>query len=689
MDFYKRETIPILEVPDDAETVSWDELEKTLLQHPGNVVFLETEKKLEGLIREEDIKRAKEMDLAAVPINRQFPRVCAYQFIKAKMFDSVPVVDRNGCLKGMCSRLDDLLYMEYSEPWKKNRYARERLKKYPVVFLADPSSEDIRRRNLLQRWEKCLCEAGVVCHHISVKEAVEQYNREGPILVTDEEMRRGIKLLINVFREEELMWGNTFTLKELENQMKEHTIDELITDLANAGVSIYNMLYTLDETTRGRKRLNEGFRKWLEQPDARVMDVRVLPSQAPTFYKRFYTEDYARQVGHHIFDLDKNNVYARLKDCEDQYFHIKNGERLTVGQPETAERTIWFFGQCLMVGSFVEDQHTMESFLQRILNRKGYSVKLVNCGCFESWYLEMIHMTSTPMKPGDIVVMFVENKPYQRTTTVDMMEILDCHHVPSEWLLNNPTHCNHKVFKIYAKELYKHMAHDGVLKAPVSKSNATMLTRKLAINSLYLDLHFADYTPQEGERVGTITMLGDPFTSGHRYLIETASRKADRLFVLLVEDELGVFSYAERFAMATDATKDLTNVTIVSGGPFQGTRNVFRKGLIKDNPADLEESAKVDIQNYAEVIAPRLGASCCFFGEERDNPKKSYYDLMKKLLPHYGIEAIELPKAYIDGKAISASATVKAAVEGDLTTLKANVPETTLRYFGMGNEYEE
>ena len=120
---------------------------------------------------------------------------------------------------------------------------------------------------------------------------------------------------------------------------------------------------------------------------------------------------------------------------------------------------------------------------------------------------------------------------------------------------------------------------------------------------------------------GVIVMNANPFTLGHRYLIETASKQVDRLFVLLIEDDLGIFSYAERFAMAVEGTRDLQNVKIAPGGPFQATRNVFQEYFVKVRPTDMRESAMVDTLIFAEIIAKRLGFTRRFLGDERHNPK--------------------------------------------------------------------
>jgi cytidyltransferase-like protein len=48
---------------------------------------------------------------------------------------------------------------------------------------------------------------------------------------------------------------------------------------------------------------------------------------------------------------------------------------------------------------------------------------------------------------------------------------------------------------------------------------------------------------------GIIIMNANPFTKGHRYLIEQAAQQVEHLIVMVVEEDASRFSYAERKAM--------------------------------------------------------------------------------------------------------------------------------------------
>ena len=696
MDYYVRSQLPILTLEEECEALDRNTIRTLLIEKPFNLILVEVKGKLFGIVSQGDLIRADERGEELVRINRSFTALQGKQFMRAREifrekenFREIPVTDAEGKLIGVCTRSDDLLYLEYSDAFESNRYVRPFLDKLKAARFVRAPKGDTRRQRVIDRWISEFEKSGVVCEQIGFDEITEKQKDNIPILLADEEINLGAHAVLDVLDKTPYRFGVVRTLKTFENEMSEHAYDELIGKLAGAGIKIYNMYFTEDENTEERKRLFDGFRDWLKRPEARDVNPYVIPSSAPGFYGELYTKEYAEEVGKHNFLLESNDIYTRLKDTSGPYFNVVDGDRVTLEQPEDAERTIWFFGPCFMIGAFVEDKYTIETILQQRLNREGYRFKVVNCGCFESHYQEMVHITSTPMRAGDILVMHVENRPFEGTESIDLTELLVQNKVPNDWLLDLPLHCNHKVNKIYADDLFDRMVRDGVLNDDGDGSEKrTMLSRALAVNSLYLDLHFNDFHPKEGERIGTVGMHGNPFTLGHRYLIETASKQVDKLFVLLIEDELGIFSYAERFAMAVEGTRDLPNVRIVSGGPFQATRNVFREYFVKVQPTDMRESATADALIYTEIIGPRLGISCRFFGDERHNPKMQFFnDLMLDLLPKYGIDAIEIPRAKTHGQSISASAARKAAAEGDRETLLQHIPETTVKYF-IGEDEE-
>ena len=51
------------------------------------------------------------------------------------------------------------------------------------------------------------------------------------------------------------------------------------------------------------------------------------------------------------------------------------------------------------------------------------------------------------------------------------------------------------------------------------------------------------------ENIGAMAMNCNPFTRGHRYLIEQAQKMVDFLYVFVVEEDSSDFSFKDRFAI--------------------------------------------------------------------------------------------------------------------------------------------
>ena len=58
-------------------------------------------------------------------------------------------------------------------------------------------------------------------------------------------------------------------------------------------------------------------------------------------------------------------------------------------------------------------------------------------------------------------------------------------------------------------------------------------------------------------KTGIIVMNANPFTLGHRYLIEQAAQQVDHLFIIPVKEERSLFPYAERKAMIEQSLSTL------------------------------------------------------------------------------------------------------------------------------------
>lgn len=176
---------------------------------------------------------------------------------------------------------------------------------------------------------------------------------------------------------------------------------------------------------------------------------------------------------------------------------------------------------------------------------------------------------------------------------------------------------------------------------------------------------------------GVVVMNCNPFTLGHRYLIEQAAKQVERLFVMVVREDCSLFAYVERKAMVEQGVAHLENVTVIDGSEYAISQATFPTYFLKrlDDAADTQMLLDLDL--FRRHIAPALGTTVRFVGTEpTDRLTRRYNQLMHEVLADVR-EIVRLEK---EGNAVSASRVRKAMEQGDMSTIRQLVPPTTLPY---------
>lgn len=176
---------------------------------------------------------------------------------------------------------------------------------------------------------------------------------------------------------------------------------------------------------------------------------------------------------------------------------------------------------------------------------------------------------------------------------------------------------------------------------------------------------------------GVVVMNCNPFTLGHRYLIEQAAKQVERLFVMVVREDCSLFAYAERKAMVEQGVAHLKNVTVIDGSKYAISQATFPTYFLKrlDDAADTQMLLDLDL--FRRHIAPALGTTVRFIGTEpTDQLTRRYNQLMHEVLA----DVRETARLEKEGNAVSASRVRKAMEQGDMSTIRQLVPPTTLPY---------
>lgn len=176
---------------------------------------------------------------------------------------------------------------------------------------------------------------------------------------------------------------------------------------------------------------------------------------------------------------------------------------------------------------------------------------------------------------------------------------------------------------------------------------------------------------------GIIIMNCNPFTLGHRYLIEQAAQQVDTLYILVVREDCSMFGYDERKAMIVRGVAHINNVVVCDGSEYSISATTFPTYFLKSLSDASDTQMTLDIDLYRRHIAPALGATVRFVGTEPDDPlTRRYNELMKSMLP----DVREVARLQQGGVAVSASRVRKAIVENHLALAARLVPPTTVPY---------
>jgi [citrate (pro-3S)-lyase] ligase len=185
---------------------------------------------------------------------------------------------------------------------------------------------------------------------------------------------------------------------------------------------------------------------------------------------------------------------------------------------------------------------------------------------------------------------------------------------------------------------------------------------------------------------GVIVMNANPFTRGHRYLVEQAAMSfrapegGRNLCVIPVKEDVSRFPFGERIDMIRRGSEKLADV--VDGSDYQISAATFPTYFMKDLSDAAETQMRLDIDLFGRHIAPALGATVRFVGSEpSDSLTARYNALMKELLPSYGIQVVEIKRLKgSNGRFIKASRVRELLDQGRFREAAALTPASTHPY---------
>lgn len=184
-----------------------------------------------------------------------------------------------------------------------------------------------------------------------------------------------------------------------------------------------------------------------------------------------------------------------------------------------------------------------------------------------------------------------------------------------------------------------------------------------------------------GKRIGAAVMNCNPFTRGHRYLIENAASMCDVLHIFVVEEDRSEFPFEDRFRLVREGTADIPRVRVHKSGPYMISAATFPTYFLKKEDDADSLRGELDAVLFSERIAPALHITERFVGTEPVDPVTAGYNLtLKHVLPAHGISVHEIPRLEEGGNVISASTVREMLRKEEWGALRTLLPDVTFRY---------
>lgn len=308
----------------------------------------------------------------------------------------------------------------------------------------------------------------------------------------------------------------------------------------------------------------------------------------------------------------------------------------------------------------------------------------------EQTYLEIIKIARRKVKALYFNKQIIDSFTRSESCGVfDIDSVAEKYHLTVNFYVDR-SHYTAEANKLIAQSLYEYIFNNQECK--ISPDLRTLLDKHINDNRIARiypfieDEKWKNYkrylqdnrVETRSSQIGSVVMNANPFSKGHQHLIEYASQKVEYLYVFVVEEDCSEFSFTDRYEMVKRGTAHFSNVRVVKGGSFIISQQTFPEYF--DRP-DSEVDTSKDLGIFGQLICPILGIKYRFVGEEPYSTiTRGYNGQMKKILPLYGVECVEIERIDVDGEIISATKIRKAISENDDELLRKMLPETSYEY---------
>ena len=196
-----------------------------------------------------------------------------------------------------------------------------------------------------------------------------------------------------------------------------------------------------------------------------------------------------------------------------------------------------------------------------------------------------------------------------------------------------------------------------------------------------LDKLKKEYNIDDSKEYAALVMNCNPFTLGHRYIVETAAKENENVIIFVVEEDKSVFPFKTRLRLIKEGTKDLKNVTVIPAGEYVISSATFPNYFLKKNDDALKEYTKLDCNVFGKYFVSKFNIKKRYVGTEPHcEVTNTYNESMQEILPNYSVEVRLIERKEIEEDAISASRVRRLLKEGKLEKVKKLLPKPSFDF---------
>lgn len=671
------EELAVYELQEETDIIEFGLIRELLMHKTSDIVYLTIGQKVYGIVCLGDILH--HMEGGQVSIAKTFLYINGFQadrareiFARQGNIQKIPVI-KSEILQGDYSRWDDaeLAWIQWIAAQKSvwgrlNQYLKEQY--YKRIYVIEPTVQKERIKEIII---KVLSERKEIC--LIPKEQVSklflQESEHTLFVMADEDERRGMMCIQAAGFADMGIKADIVTFSKLygeidkfdkQERLKHYGIaiegecaKECFTSLQEKGVKVlalYNDIYYMSDYIKNTVRKHLRYIKKFQLKTGEFWPIESAIGKE-FFAELLDGEDYAKGVAQQEIIQGHIMQSKGVTDYSSVYYNVENGRRKTCFQPENCQGKVYMFGNCIIMGAYLEDQYTIESQLQKKINTDGINYCVENCGMYASVFEVLQQMV---FREGDVVIIWTGENTYAGIESVELRSIFEKNNIPAEWCLGSFAHINHKITEMIADTLYSiirtYLQREGN-SLPGSDAEVRFEVQNYGdilgtyIKAMYLERYFTDEEQQANIIRGCLVAEGNIIPDLYLEPLQKICGEVDELIVFIPGNlESAQYSFAEYVIKMSELIQDNKKIKIIPGDEYVPYFNFIPTYYLDYAGKDISATQSVlDAKFFAQCIAEPLSIAYRFRVMGSDSLKIDQYNkVLKEELPKYGVKFIEL-----------------------------------------------